>query len=172
MKLIITIALACFMLTEAKCQVDTTNIFYPILTSHYIKSNQKPTFFYTIVSWCGENLEDISILDDTIKKYRQDINLIVLLDTNLIKSKKYYNDFKSLKADTILILNNYFKTCFKKKGEAKEYAKQINRVFRSSLKIIGPSAFFCFYEKKINFFSVLRPNSELSSYLTKISTKK
>lgn len=171
MKLIIT-ALVCFMLTKAKCQVDTSNIFYSILDSRYINSNEKPTFFYTIVSWCGENLEDITILEDTIKKYRQNVNLIVLLDTNLLKSKKYYNCFQNLKADTVLILNNYFKNCFKKKGEAKEYAKQINSVFGSSLKIIGPSALFCFYEKKINFFSVLRPNSELSSYLTKIGTKK
>lgn len=162
MKYLLTIILI-VALNYSYSQQNNTCVFSSIDLNKLDSS--KPTVFFTLVSWCGENLDDIAFLNKALKTNRDKINLIVLLDTNLAKYPKYYTNFLNINPNKIISINECFPTCFKNKKEAKEYAKQINQVFKTSLKITGPSTMFEYYRGKITFFYADRNNNDFLDFL-------
>jgi len=162
LSLILIIALNC-----SYSQQNGSCIFSSINLKNLDSS--KPTIFFTLVSWCGENLEDITFLNKAFKTNRDKINFVVLLDTNLSKNPRYYKNFLNLKSDKIISLNECFPTCFKNKKEAKDYAKQINKVFNTTLKIVGPSTMFEYYKGKVTFFFADRDNKDFIDFLNNIN---
>jgi hypothetical protein len=137
------------------CQAGDKNIFKTIQYT-FDSANPKPTIYYTVVSWCGGNLDQLILLKDSIKKYRNDFQLVILLDSNLRHKPKYFNCLKEYTPDTIIYLNPFFPTCFWKRKEARWYAQQINEVFSTDFKMVGPAALFASFHNRSYFFSSWR----------------
>jgi hypothetical protein len=150
-------------------QPGNKNIFKTIEYTFDL-ANLKPTIYYTVVSWCGANLDDLILLKDSIIKYRNDFHLVILLDSNLRHKPKYFNCLKQFTPDTIIYLNPFFPSCFKKKREARWYAQQVNEIFSTNFKILGPGTLFASFRSKSYFFSLLRI-VEFPSFLRSIDNR-
>jgi hypothetical protein len=136
-------------------QPGNKNIFKTIEYT-FDSANLKPTIYYTVVSWCGANLDDLILLKDSIIKYRNNFHLVILLDSNLRHKPKYFNCLKEYTPDTIIYLNPFFPTCFWKKREARWYAQQVNESFSTNFKMVGPGALFARFRNRSYFFSLSR----------------
>jgi hypothetical protein len=155
----------CFTFQFGISQAEKKNIFRSCAYS--FDSKMKPTLYYTVVSWCGGNLDDLLQLKDSIIKYRNDFHLVILLDSNLRHKPKYFNCLKEYTPDTIIYLNPFFPTCFWKKREARWYAQQLNEVFATNIRLAGPADLFASFRNKTYFFSIPR-GSDFASYFQSI----
>jgi hypothetical protein len=158
----------CFTFQFGISQAEKKNIFRSC--EYSFDSKMKPTLYYTVVSWCGGNLDDLLQLKDSIIKYRNDFHLVILLDSNLRHKPKYFNCLKEYTPDTIIYLNPFFPTCFWKKREARWYAQQVNEIFSTNFKILGPGTLFASFRSKSYFFSLFRI-VEFPSFLRSIDNR-
>lgn len=101
-------------------------------------ASKRPVVFYTIASWCSENIEDFNIIRDTLMKYRDNYNLILLLDTVKTKSWDYTQIISSIKPNKIKILNSYFPKRLLTKTENKRFTSYVNDFFNLNLYRMGP----------------------------------
>ena len=86
-------------------------------------SKAKPTLFYTVASWCKENLKDYEEIRDTMIKYRDSYSLILLLDTVKTAKFNYSLLIDNLKPDQYVVLTDVYPKRFVALNENKKFTK-------------------------------------------------
>lgn len=114
------------------------SIFSAITEAQHTLS-PKPTIVYSYLSWCGGNKGDIEHIYPIINKYRNCINLIVLSDDTAPKNKYIV----AINPDTIINYHPYYPSFFRKKNEAKQFAKDFNQNYNTKdAFLLGPGTTF------------------------------
>lgn len=111
-------------------------------------SKAKPTLFYTVASWCKENLKDYEEIRDTMIKYRDSYSLILLLDTVKTAKFNYSLLIDNLKSDQYVVLTDVYPKRFVALNENKKFTKQINEHFHLQLYRLGPASLLMIKDKK------------------------
>jgi len=129
-------------------------------------NNQKPTLIYVFASSCGETIKSYETIADTLQKYRDRFNLVMLIDTSSTHFKTIGNKQVLYQADTIIDLADYYPHRLKKRSEMKKLTLQFNSKFGSDVFRLGPASMLLI-DKQDKFekaFSPFDTALELSIY--------
>lgn len=145
-------------------KAQTSNLFD---TSYFNKA--KPIVFYTISSWCSENISDLYSIKDTLVEYRNKFDLILLIDT---VSNKFHNyDYKKvisiLNPSKTLLINQYFPKRLQILSENKKFTREFNNFFSSNFYRLGPSSMFYIKNFSVQVVPILNRSHALSVLLNK-----
>lgn len=128
-------------------------------------TQSKVVIFYTIVSWCSENIDDYNTIKDTLIKYRDYYNLILFIDTVKTKSYDYRQIISNLKPNNTIILNKYFPKRLSNNFENKKFTNYVNGVLNLNLYRLGPSTLIMVNDSVITPLLLIDRTKELSKIL-------
>jgi hypothetical protein len=128
--------------------------------------NQKPVLIYVFASWCGETIESYETIADTLEKYRDKFNLVMLIDTLSSHFKSIGKKEMLYQSDKIIDLADYYPHRLQKTSELKQLTLNFNSKFGSDLYRIGPASMLLI-DKQNRFekaFSPFNTAQELGNY--------
>jgi len=129
----------------------------------------KPVLFYTMSSWCSENIADFNLIKDTMIRYRKKYELVMLLDT--VENREYQYEFNEIlnkiNPDKIVIMNFYFPKRLKVLSENRTYTNYFNNFFTTKFYRLGPSSMFYIKNYNVQFVSLTNRKEELSTFFLK-----
>lgn len=127
----------------------------------------RPSIIYVFASWCSATEESFTKSKDTLLKYRNYFNLIVLYDTSDFSFKTLAGKELLLTADKRIPLTDFYPSKLVKVVDNKKLTEDFNKVFGTKFFRLGPSSMILIDANGM-LISAIPPferEKELSKYL-------
>jgi hypothetical protein len=126
-------------------------IIFSLSTSNLIGQNnfdlneinfENKIVFYVLASWCKENINDYNLVKDSLIKYRNKVNLVLIADTISSYNYTFLEIKNTLKPDYIFLLNKFFPKRLSTPKEMKDLTSKFSSKLKYKFGLIGPSSLF------------------------------